>query len=260
MPSIEFEDDEIVLRIKKPHPQVLPFYPTYDITKPSPLAVEDYTRVDNCVGHTQRSWIVYWSLRAFIESGGMISCDIGSAGVQHPGCLSVDAVGTGEVPEYNGIMNGVQIKAEASRLNLFGSNSFSCVLSNHLIEHLSPCYKYEGWLANHFDGDRAHISPKDALSVKKMLQCDGEELISIIRNQWLRIVRPGGYVGFITPDNDVAVRNGMTSFDYDFSHQHALGGVAFCALLERELKNEVEVIEANTLSNNFSFNWICRKL
>src|SRR5258708_2128165 len=135
MGKFEVRDNKIIIEIYACHSQVRPFYPNYDINQPSPLVVNDYTLSTNTVGHAQRAWLIYWSLRAFAESEGMISCDLGSAGVIHPGCLSVDRVGTGEIPEYGGIMSGVQIKADANHLLFFGKNSFSPILSWQTVEH-----------------------------------------------------------------------------------------------------------------------------
>jgi hypothetical protein len=262
-PRLSFEDDDIVIRIRKQHPQVLPFYPNYDVAHPSPLAVEDYTKIDNCVGHSQRAWLCHYFLKAFVEHGGIAGIELGSAGIAHIGGISTDMIGSGETPEYGGIMEGVQIKTEASNLSTFGDGAFSCVLSSHLIEHLGECVLFEKWLypiPYPHQPIRPQLSNTQKASVRKSLQCDGSELIDVIKNHWLRVVRPGGYVGFITPDQDVAERNGITCFDYDPNHIHALSATKFGALLEKELGGIVEIVECNTFKNNFSWNWICKRL
>ena len=78
--KIEFDGDDLTLRIKKPHTQVLPFFPIYDPHKPVPGAIVDYRDPNNVVGHMQRSFLVYWGLRAFMESGGYPGIDAGGAG------------------------------------------------------------------------------------------------------------------------------------------------------------------------------------
>ena len=127
------KDGKILLEIEAPHPQVLPFFPRYSMDSVVESAVLDYNKSANCVGHMQRSLMVWVMLNAFIESGGIPGIDLGSAGVQHPGCVSLDIVGTGEIPHYGGKMDGVHIKADAGNLFMLGDNSFSCVISNHTV-------------------------------------------------------------------------------------------------------------------------------
>jgi hypothetical protein len=195
-------------------------------------------------------------MRAFEEHGGIIGCEVGSAGVQHPCALSTDKVGNGETPEYGGVMSGVHVKCDAADVSQFGDGTFSCLLPNHVVEHLGPCDMFTQWLLA--TGTTVLRDEQQAASVRKSLQCPGHELLGIIR-EWLRIVRSGGYVGFITPDADVAERNGITCFDYDSSHVHSLSGTKFSEFLREALQNEAEMVEANSLNNSFSFQVLLKK-
>ena len=240
---IVVENGELKLRLPAPHSQVLSYYPSYDIDHKSNLVIEDYRNPKNCVGHTQRSWLQYWCLRAFVESGGIIGIDLGSGGVNHAGCLSTDMIGNGETPEYGGVMRGVHEKVNAADLSRYGDNSFSCVIGNHIIEHLTCRYAWHG------------ISTEQ----KIRMHCSGIEVVDIIQNHWLRIIRQGGYLATIFPDNQYAQEAGSSVFEQDPGHQHAWSAHEFQAYVISRLHN-VEVVEYNTFLNNFSCNTLLKKL
>lgn len=226
------------------HPQVLPFYPSYDTNKPSVDVVEKYSRADNCCGHTQRSFLCYWGLRAFIEHG-VISLELGSAGVTTPMALSLDIVGNNETPQYGGVMSGVHFKGDGADLSMFGTGSFSAVLSSHYLEHAKCAHL------------RGHESPQE----RSLINCSGVELLDTFRNQWLRVIKPGGYFCAIFPEEGVARRAGHSVFQEDpLHHQHAFEANRFHHDIIIPLINAglVELIQFNTFQNEFSTELVLR--
>lgn len=235
------------MEMDAPHTQVLPFYPQYDTSQPSPLAVEDYTNPANCCGHTQRSWLTYYCIKAFLESGGGISADLGSAGVQMLSAISIDYIGNGETPQYGGVMNGVHIKRDACDLSIFGDGSLSAVVSNHFLEH-PFCAQLKP-------------SEREDINHKIDLACSGTEILHLFRDQWLRVIRPGGYFCAVFPEEGAAQRGGHSVFHQDPSHQHAWYASNFRWDIIQPLIDEglVDLVEFDTFQNNFSCNVTLRK-
>lgn len=255
--SYEVKDGELIVRIKAPHPQVLPFYPTYDTKLPSPLAVEDYRRADNACGHTQRAFLNYWGIRSFIETDGTLGLEIGSGGVHDAFCLATDIVVSGESPVYGGKYENVQMRLSADDFSMFGTDTFSCVISNHVVEHI-PCsqlkkpYGYPAWGSTYF----AYLNSPQG---KFHLRCNGREITKIIDDHWLRIVKPGGYIAGIFPDEGAAIEGGSSVFYQDPSHQHAWTAEGFMKNVIRELKTPIEIVEFDTFKNHFSTNFVLKK-
>lgn len=241
--SFFVKDNELYMRMPAPHTQVLPYFPQYDLDEMDEKAIVDYGKNDNCVGHQQRALLTYWSVRAFIESEGGVSLDLGSAGVHHPAALALDLYGNGETPAYGGSMSGVHFKGDAGNLFMFEDNSFSAVISNHLVEHLRCSQVPLGM-------DQQE---------RRRIGCQGMEVIKVIRDHWIRVVRPGGYIVAIVPDDQYARDVGSSVLDYDQTHQHAWGATEFYDNIIEYLLDYVEVIEFDSLRNNFSFDFILRK-
>lgn len=231
------------IELEAPHLQVLPFFPTYDPHNPAPGIIVDYRNPENCTGHQQRAFMNYWALRSFVESGGGIGLDAGGAGVQHPACLSLDLCGNEPHPVYGGAYSGVHIKGDASDLSMFLDNSFSCILSLHLIEHL-PCFR---------------LKDNEPAEEKIRLACSGREIGDILRYHWLRVLKPGGYLASIIPDNKAAVDGGSHVFHQDPSHQHAWSAEEFRQIVLSQVLSLVDVIEYNTFDNHFSLNLVLQK-
>ena len=230
-----------------PNSQCLPYFPEHNPDNPIPEAVLSYSESDNCVGHLQRSFLMYWAIRAFIESRGMSSVDFGSAGISHFGTLSVDKIGTGEVSSYEGSpYSGVNIKGDASKLENYGTNSFSAAISSHCLEHVPLCTE----IPDAFQNDPRY---------KIQRRCPGKEIIPILR-EWIRIVRPGGYVACCLPDDMAAQRAGSSVFFEDKTHQHAPDSRTFRQLILEPLTDLVEIILYDTYNTNFSFCFVLRKL
>lgn len=237
------ENGRLLIDLVAPHSQCLPYFNQHDITQITPGETVKYQSPTNVCGHQQRSLLVSIALRSFIESGGYPTIDAGGGGICHPGSISVDWIGVGEEPAYGGKYEGVNIKADASSLENFGSNSFSCIMSNHLSEHFS-CL---------------HYATDVPWQEKLRVACPGYELIDIIRGPWHRILRAGGYVAMIIPDEDMFLAGGGTSLGIDPTHNHAYGASTFKARILSKLIDLFDIVQYDTLDNGFSFDTILKK-
>lgn len=210
------------------HAQVLPFFPDYKYWAPAadrdvpPSVLRDMRHPKNAVGHQQRALTVYWALRM---CGPLdLGLDVGSHRGLTPYCVHVDLYGDGRVhPFYGGGPYRSDVVADAMKLSVFPSDTFPLVASNHSLEHM----------------------PGD----------DGA-IVNMLRNEWLRVLRPGGVLAMCVPDND--------HFDVmasDKDHKNAWGARDFRPrVLDRVLAGGgVELIEYDTLDNHFSFNVVLRK-
>jgi predicted SAM-dependent methyltransferase len=236
---VEQRGDRYVLLIEMDafHEQVLPAFPSYG--DPIPSACLDYRNPNNVVGHQQRKLLVEYGLKAFTETG-RIGIDIGSAGVISPACISLDHIGTGETPAYGGTYDGVNIKADAEKLENFGVGSYGCVLTNHVAEHLS-CHYY-------FTNQQQRVTAA----------CEGMEIIPILQ-RWVDLICPGGYFVGITPDNKFAEEVGSSTLFYDETHKHQFDSRTFKGLILDKL-NGIELIQYDEFQNNFSFEWVAKKI
>ena len=242
MDKFYLEDDRFHLDIPAFNQQVVGYFPQYDLASMTQGAVVNYDKSNNITGHQQRSWLCYYASRSFVEQR-IISIDLASAGVNMPFCLSTDIVGNKERPFYGGIMSGVQIKIDANDLSIFGDDSFGAVLGNHCLEHMH-CNKLKG---NETQEDKLAIS------------CNGAELADLLDNHWLRIIRPGGYLAQIFPSEVPCRRVNSSSLFHDPTHNHFLFPDTFKRMVLDRLKTPVEIIEFDTLNNNFSINLALRK-
>lgn len=232
---------DLILRIKALHPQVLPFFPEYRLDKPAPGIDLSYSSPTNCVGHQQRSLMCTYALRGFIESGGLPGVDIGSAGCSNIGCVTTDIYGNGETPNYGGVMSGVNVKCDMNDLSIFESNSFSYLLANHSLEH----------------GRCRFLHPQVPQDVRYQYNCNGAELEDLLRRHWVRVVRSGGYLCIICPDERYAEAQNSSILFGDPDHKHRTSPQMFEPILDR-MKDVVEVLSLDTLNNEFSFE-ICLK-
>lgn len=237
------ENGTAYIRMEAGDAQVLPAFPQYDPSLKAHGINTSYWNQDNSVGHQQRGFIMYWALRAFSEHKGLAGLELGGAGVRTPGCLGSDIVGTGECNSYDGRRyDNVQLKWDATNLWAFGTNSLSCVLSSHVVEHL-PCSSLD----------------MNVTSAEKMrFGCGGYEVASILRD-WIRVVTPGGYIAAIIPDERPAQEKGTTTFDHDKTHRHAWTAEQFRANIIPQLLDIADLVQYDTLLNNFSFDFTLRK-
>ena len=242
---IDEEDGSLYLIMGAFHQQVLPFFPQYNPTIKPPATIVKYSDPQNAVGHQQRGFLCYWALRAFIEHG-VISLELGSAGVTTPMALSLDIVGNGQTPQYGGgPMTGVHFKGDGANLSMFGTGSFSAVLSSHYIEHVRCVHL------------RGHETPQE----RSLINCSGVELLHTFKTQWLRVIKPGGYFCAIFPEEGAARRAGHSVFQEDpLHHQHAFEANRFHRDIITPLVNAnlVELIQFNTFQNEFSAELVLR--
>ncbi len=223
-------------------PQCLPFFANYDHNQPLPGVILDYTDNRNVTGHAQRLFINHYCVKAFLETQ-TISLEIGSAGVQDAFCLSTDLIGNGETPVYGGgPMNGVHLKIDANDLSMFGAGSFGAVVGNHILEHVA-CNKLKGG---------------ESQEEKFYINCDAMELVDLLDDHWLQVIKPGGILAQVFPDETPCRRNGSSSLFHDQTHNHMLDPQKIRNIIDR-LKTPVEVIEFDTFNNNFSINLALRK-
>jgi len=120
----------------------------------------DYREKDNCVGHVQRAFCIYWAIIMHKKTGG-VGLDIGGGQIDAKTywSLNVDYYSGDSHPAYGGAYHP-DIAASGESLP-FEDNSYDWVVSNHSIEHM--------------DAKKAF-------------------------NEWLRVLKPRGIIAFVTPD------------------------------------------------------------
>lgn len=233
----------LILNMEPIHQRVFPYFPQYRVDKMTPGACIDYTKIPNVVGDQQRAWMIDKCLMAFTESGGIPGVEFGSAGVQMPGALSTDIIGSGETPSYGGVVSGVHLKLDASKKLPFATGSFSFVMASHTIEHL--------------ECTMVPVSAPDEEKIRTA--CRGLEIIPILR-EWIRILRPGGYLCLIFPDDGAARAGGSSTFYHDKTHAHAWDAHAFYQNIMTPLFDVIELIEYNSFGNRFSVSVLGRRI
>lgn len=208
------------------HPQVCEFFPDYDYR----TCVGDrkiICRMDsgagNKVGHQQRAFSCWWAL----ETCGPLDLglDLGSPRGMTPYAMHVDVFGDGRVhPYYGGGPYRADIVRDASNVaDLFPADTFPLINSNHSLEHM------------HVDGDAG---------------------IGRVLDGWVRLLRPGGVLAMIVPDNawfDVL----KSDRDHAFAWSHEDFRPRVLDPLMR--RGAVDLVEYDTLDNHFSFNVVLRR-
>lgn len=120
----------------------------------------DYREKDNCVGHIQRAFCIYWALITYKKTGiGGVDVGVGQIDAKTYHAIGVDYYKGASHPSYGGEY-WPDVEAEGTDLP-FEDESFSFVVSNHSIEHMDA---------------------KKAFS------------------EGLRVLKPGGIIAFVTPD------------------------------------------------------------
>lgn len=193
---------------------LLEHFPEYDYRRPLQPERVVYQRPDNITGHQQRAFNVWWAVERCGKTGG-IGLELGSGGVHTPWCLSTDAYATDDHPVYGGSCKPHMAVSAHSRLP-FEDNSFSLVLANHVVEHL----------------------PGD---------------VPAILRDWVRVLKPGGVMGMILPDQ---AHGDVLAMDRD--HKHAWTANQFLGLVGH-VHDVATVHEHDSLANNFSFNTVLVK-
>lgn len=207
------------------HETVQDYFFDFDYNKPNGDRdiLCDMRNPDNMVGHQQRAFSIFWAIKQCSPLD--LGLDLGSHKGLSPYCIHVDLYyGNGKPHPYYGGECPTDVLCDAGKLNVFPSNAFPLVVSNHSIEHMPAI------------GDAG--------------------IIDMLCNQWLRVLRPGGIIAMVIPDND--------SFDVmasDRDHKHAWGHSNFKERILGAVMKQTgaELLEYNTFHNNFSFNIVLRK-
>ena len=209
------------------HETVRRYFPDFDYNAPSGdrNVLCDMRNPGNMVGHQQRAVTTYWA----IETCGPLDLglDIGSPKGMTPLCVHVDLWGSGEShPFYGGGAYLSDLIAAGEDVDsLVPKNSLPFIASNHSLEHMG--------------------SPEG-----------GDGAIVDLLGRWTALLRPGGVLAMVIPDND---HNDVLKMDRD--HKHAWGAKDFQPRILAPLLEKVscEVIGFDTLNNHFSFDVILRK-
>ena len=222
------------------HPQAQQWFPVFDYHQTVDPEILDYSNPKNQVGHFQRAIACWHAIQAGLK--GDVTLDLGGAGVHMPWVVSTDIIRAGAThPVYGGTYSGVHVACDSSDLGIFGTGTFGCVLALHHIEHLTCKY--------FFHKDPA-ILPSE---YKRAFQCDGSELLPILRDHWIRILKPGGTLVIITPDENVC-----DGFGADKSHTHTWRYETFRDVIISGVRDLVETVEFES-STKFSMHWVARK-
>lgn len=176
---------------------------------------------ENRTGDQQRAFDFYWQIR-FGTQMGHIGLGIGTTTQIGPACLGTDK-NCGVSPHirrYGPEYGYPHMMVDADKPFPFYDDQFNFVMCNHVIEHMAdPTFTI---------------------------------------NEMLRVTRPGGIVGIITPDMAYNER-GMI----DPTHTHEFSSDAFIQMLTDDstvVWEPFEIIAHNTLDNRFSFDSVLRKV
>jgi hypothetical protein len=203
------------------HATVCDFYPDFNYRVPATdrEVIRDMRDPKNCTGHQQRAVTIWWAL----EMCGPLDLglDIGSHRGLTPFCMHLDKFYDGKTPHpiYGGVISADVVVDGTELDKLFPPATFPYIASNHSLEHM----------------------PGD---------------IPGLLWTWTRLLRPGGILAMVVPDNDY-----WDVLHSDSDHKNAWGHVDFRPRVLDPLLagGGVEVVEYDTLNNHYSFNVILRK-
>jgi len=236
------------------------YFPKFDYANPvgDRAVLCDMSNPDNKVGHQQRAFTCYWAMKF---CGPLdLGLDLGSARGLTPYCIHVDKFATGEPhPHYESKdPTWSDVIGDMADLSVFPKNAFPYVCSNHSLEHVD---------VSRFLG---HVVPRPVAGQKRDITDEARRnwislyprwrdaydkaLVDVMRTQWLRVLRPGGHLAIVVPDNG--------SFDVlgcDSDHRHAWNPAQFKEGILDRLADVCDVVELDTLKNKFSFNVLLRK-
>ena len=156
-----------------------------------------------------------------------LGIDIGSARGVTSYCISVDLYGTGSIHPLYSAVNKVPYHSDIvtcmTKLSMFPSNTFPYICSNHSLEHMPST-----------NGDAG--------------------VVDVLRNEWLRILRKDGILSILIPDQAF-----MDVLAVDKDHKHAWSHIDFKDRILDPIRDLTDLVEYNTLNNNFSINAVLRK-
>jgi SAM-dependent methyltransferase len=178
---------------------------------------------DNKVGHQQRAFSCWWG----IETCGPIDpgLDIGSHRGLTPYAIHVDKFydGVHQHPFYGGVISADVVVDATSLDTVFPPSTFPFIGSNHSLEHMPVA------------GDAGTVA---------------------LLKQWVGLLRPGGVLAMVIPDNDF-----WDVMKSDKDHKHAWGAKDFRTRVLDPLlaQSGLALEEYDTLDNHYSFNVVIRK-
>jgi SAM-dependent methyltransferase len=203
--------------------EVMEYFPDFNYRQPSPKRSPegkkysvDYRVGRNITGHQQRAFDIWWAIETCGKRGGL-GLNIGSACVHIPWCITTEAYATDNHPDYGGAYWPAMV-VKGEDLSVFGDKAFDLILANHVIEHV----------------------PGD--------------IVGMLRQHWLRVLKPGGRIAAVLPDNahgDVMA--------IDKSHVHAWSAAEFKAQVLDQVMDLAELTEFDSFQNHFSFNFVLTK-
>ena len=225
--SLPTDKLEMLRKIDNRFDYLLEYFPNFEYSNPKPeyknrLAI---TVKDNILGHTQRSFVTYWAMRMFLESGGEPGISMCAGQLRDAFCMSNDLHYTDNHPVYGGVYKP-QLHASTDDLPFVGSSTIPWIVSNHGLEH------------THDPG--------------KTLR------------EWLRILKPGGIIAFVIPDEKYE----WAERDPDHKHKYSAEEVKY-QFIDPLTEKEDEPLatgplcvlhEYDTFQNFFSTNCVIQKL
>jgi len=200
-------------------------YPDFDYRRPAgdPQVWHDMRRPDNQVGHQQRAFNVWWALETCGPDD--LGLELGSPRGLTPFCIHVDVFGTGRLPHphYGGDYRA-DVAWDATDTKIFALDAYPLISSNHSLEHMHV-----------FNGD---------VGITRLL------------GDWMTLLRKGGVLAMIIPDNDA-----FDVLNSDPDHKHAWGASDFRRRVLNPLlvQGGFELVEYDTLKNHFSFNVVLKR-
>lgn len=214
------------------HPDVCKFFPDYDYRQ----CVGDRNIVcrmdsgpDNKVGHQQRAFSMWWAIE---KCGPMdLGLDLGSPKGMTPFAIHVDLFGNGRPhPFYGGGAYNADVAWDATRIHeIVPPASLPFITANHSLEHMPGAVD--------------------------------DDIVALLMN-WMNLLRPGGTLAMIVPDNDY-----FDVWACDRDHKHvgdkAWGHADFRARVLDKLLAQTQVPvglrDYDTLDNHFSFDVVLER-
>lgn len=207
------------------HPDIQPdvqrHFPSFDYRHPAAGVVCDIRDPVNRTGFQQWAFTCWWAIETCgpLDLGLNFGCRKGIT----PYCVSVDLYGNGKPhPFYEDVTCFGDVIWDASKVGIFPEGGVPFINSCHSLEHMPV------------DGDAGTVG---------------------LLAQWAGLLRPGGVLALVIPDND--------HFDVmacDRDHRHAWGAKDFRGrVLDSLLGPGLELVEYDTFQNYHSFNVVLRK-
>lgn len=272
------------------HEEVQQYFPGFHYLQPSPPSMRDVycdmSKPGNQVGHQQRAFTCYYAVQFCNPLD--LGLDLGSTRGLTPYCIHVDKWANGRPnPLYVGHDPvWADVLADMADLSMFSDNCFPLVTSNHSLEHADvarylspevPRYPYpppyDGlgqdreafawWKDKHWNAWKEGTLKEWIANYPQWQQAYDDGVVQMLREQWIRVLRPpmeryrrepGGLLVMCIPDSAY-----FDVFNADSDHKHVWSAEDFKPRILDKLLDLIEVLEYNTLHNNFSFNVVARK-